>query len=56
MVNGGVSLDIKRRNVEFQARVLAPLRCPSEAKSHDVMKLVQIPRYPAELSVGQACG
>ena len=31
MVNGGISLDIKRRDVEFQARVLTPLRCARHA-------------------------
>jgi hypothetical protein len=31
------------------------LRRASEAKSHGAMKLVQIPRYRAELSVDRAC-
>ena len=55
MVNGGAAPGFKRRDVEFQARVLTPLRRASEAKSHGVMKLVQIPRYRAELSVDRAC-
>src|SRR3954447_1132972 len=55
MVIGAAAPGFKRRDVEFQARVLTPLRCASEAKSHDVMRLVQIPRYRAELSVGRAC-
>ena len=32
MVNGGAAPGFKRRDVEFQARVLTPLRCASEPR------------------------